>query len=201
MTRRLGIFDDDVLGNPVAEVVLRLVAGHVDEGQHGDRGFVGKRRLGRPGVRHHRVFLPQPLVAQPILEGRVMKMEPGEQLLARARGPDRDLVRIQGDGVVRDDQSRHGRPAEILSQPRQHLTQRRPGLDLAPVGPKQRHDLLAAPGLARRERQIGQQTLGLPRLQRDLGAVRAGQGEAAENGQPQHGTVPKFANSRIADDY
>ena len=34
---------DEVLGDPVAEILLLGVAAHVDEGQHGDGGLVGQR--------------------------------------------------------------------------------------------------------------------------------------------------------------
>jgi hypothetical protein len=110
--------------------------------------------------------------------------KPSQQLVA-ARGLDRDLVRVERDRIVRDDQG-PGVLAQVTAQPGQRLAQRSPRLRLAPLGPQQGHELLAAPRESRRERQIGEQALRLLRLDGAFAAVGPRRPEPAEQGQPQH---------------
>jgi hypothetical protein len=144
-----------------------------------DRGLARARR--RPGRALGRSALlpPQPLVAQPLLEGRVADVQPGQQLGAAARGLDRDLVRIERDRVLGDDQGRRGR-AQLPAQPDQRLAQRGPRLRLAALGPQQGHERLAAARPSRRERQIGEQAPRLPGRDRELPAVGPRRPEPAE---------------------
>ena len=79
---------------------------------------------------------------------------------------DREGARLQGDALAFGVDHRRAVLRQAVAQRRKRLAQGALGLAFAPVAPQERSQLFARPRLARRQRQIGEQSLGLAARER-----------------------------------
>ena len=190
----------------VRGLLPRVEGEQPEPGLHRGGGRVGLLLLGEQSAEalDRQRVQPLALAAQPVLEGGLAEAHPGEEI-APVQGDD---LRERGGPAVgehrleprhvhvhRGGVERHVRPVEPgaapgrggqrLADARQRVAQVAPRLRRGHVAPQQRGQLVARVGPPERQRQVGQERLGLADGERERRSLRKLGPESSEQGEPQ----------------